>query len=175
MLSIRPADRRAWHSFFGRLSMSVEIPFFSQTAVLDQYIHVASPAEDAEALSVIIEVLRTNSELRQWFFSHRPHPVWAVILLASGFLDEAPTPIETPRGYMLKRWDAQEYLISVAGQVPEVVLAHFERLKGHPFFFERAIHALRQIPMTYASKATPSLLGKLVDPAFARAVGEESF
>jgi hypothetical protein len=155
--------------------MSVEIPFFSQTAVLDQYIHSANPVENEEVLPIIIGVLRTNPELRQWFFSHRPHPIWTVILLAAGFLDESPAPIETPRGHMLKKWDAQEYLISVAGQVPEVVLMHFDRLKGLPFYFERAIYALRQIPMSFASKAVPSLLSKLADPAFARAVGEETF
>ncbi len=157
------------------MSTSTEIPFFSQTAVLDQYIHAGNPAEDMEALLVIIEVLRTNPELRQWFFSHHPNPAWTGPLLTYGFLDESPAPIETPRGQALKRWDAQEYLISVAGQVPEVVLAHFDRLKGPPFYFGRAIYALRQIPMNHANKAVPSLLRHLADPVFARAVGEEAF
>jgi len=155
--------------------MSVEIPFFSQTAVLDQYIHSANPVENEEVLSIIIGVLRTNPELRKWFFNHRPHPRWAEILLDSGFLDEAPSPIETHNGNRVNMWDAQEYLISVASQVPGVVLEHFERLKGHPFYFERAIYALRQIPMSDANKAMPTLLRKLADVAFVRMAGKEAF
>lgn len=152
-----------------------EIPFFAQTAVLNQYIRAVFSAEDVKAVLVIIEALQKNSRLREWFFRNRPSDLWAPLLFAAGFLNEAPPPIEVQGGYRLGSWDAQEYLISVAGYVPQVVLAHFEKLNGHPYYFKRAIYALRLIPVREADKAVPSLLKKLADPEFVRIVGEEAF
>src|SRR5215813_5467627 len=109
--------------------MPNEVPFFSQTAVLERYIRSSNPTDNPKALAVIIEVLRTKEDLRRWFFVNRPHPQWAKVLLDNGFFDEAPEPISSENRFFLPPWDVQNYLISIASAVPDVVLAHFERIR----------------------------------------------
>lgn len=155
--------------------MSSEVPFFSQTAVLERYIRSSNPAENPGALDIIIGVLRTKLDLRRWFFVNRPHPCWAEILLEHGFLDEAPEPMATERGFLLPRWDVQDYLISIAGEVPDVVLAHFERIRTNRNYLPGAVTALRLIPMKQADQAIPKLLECLTDPATAFRIAEEVF
>src|SRR5215510_3378078 len=88
-------------------SMSNEVPFFSQTAVLERYIRSSNPTENPIALAVIIEALRTKPELRRWFFFNNPHPRWAEILLEHGFLYDLPELATTERGFLQPHWDTQ--------------------------------------------------------------------
>src|SRR5688572_25112423 len=101
--------------------MSDTVPFFTQAAILDQYIQAADPASDPETLEVILEVLRTKPDLRKYFFSRGPHPSWAAILFENGFFAEAPQPEETSGGYRLPYWDVQEFLVSVATHAADVI------------------------------------------------------
>ena len=43
---------------------------------------------------------------------------------------------------MFPYWDAQGYLISVASQVPDIVMKHIETIHGHVWYISRAIEAL---------------------------------
>ncbi|MEP7341160.1 MAG: hypothetical protein ABI977_25745, partial [Acidobacteriota bacterium] len=155
--------------------MSTEVPFFSQTAVLERYIRSSNPAENSAALALIVEVLRTKPDLRRWFFVNRPHPRWAEILLQHGFLDEAPKPVATKRGFLLPRWDVQDYLLLVASEVPDVVLAHFDRIRTNRNYLPGAVLALSLIPMTQAAQAVPKLLECLTDSAIAFTIAEQTF
>src|SRR5215813_2364948 len=155
--------------------MSSEVPFFSQTAVLERYIRSSNPAENPAALAVIIDVLQTDPDLRRWFFFRNPHSRWTEILLEHGFLDEAPEPKATEHGILLPRWDAQDYLISIADQVPGVVLAHFERIRTNKNYLGDAIRALCRISMEQANLAVPKLLECLTDPATASTIAERTF
>jgi hypothetical protein len=155
--------------------MSREVPFFSQTAVLERYIHSSNPADHPGALAVIIEVLRTKPDLRRWFFANRPHPRWAEILLEHNLLGESPEPVATERGVLLPRWDAQDYLVSVAGEVPGVVLAHFESIRTNNNYLPGAITAMCLIPMKQADQAIPKLIECLTDTATAFRIAEETF
>ena len=155
--------------------MSSEVPFFSQAAVLERYIRSTNPNESPEALNIIIEVLRTKPDLRRWFFANRPHPRWAEILLDYGFLEEAPEPVATEHGFLLQRWDVQDYLLTIASEVPDVVLAHFERILANRNYFPGAVRALCLIPMEKANQAISTLLECLNDPATAYRIADEAF
>ncbi len=154
--------------------MSTEIPFFSQTAVLERYIRSSNPAENPAALALIIEVLRTKPDLRKWFFVNRPHPSWAEVLLQHGFLDAAPEPVATERGFLLPRWDVQDYLILVASEVPDVVLAHFERIRTNRNYLSGAVAALCAIPIEPAARMIPKVVECLNDPASAFTIAEQT-
>jgi hypothetical protein len=155
--------------------MPNEVPFFSQTAVLDRYIHLSNPAGEPVALGIIIEVLRTKRDLRRWFFTNRPHSSWAKVLLDHGFFDEPPPPIASDGRFFLTHWDVQDYLISVASEVPDVVLAHFERIRTNKKYLRSAVMALCLIPMELANQAVPKLLESLTDPATAFTIAEQAF
>jgi hypothetical protein len=155
--------------------MSNEVPFFSQTAVLDRYIRSSNPTENPKALAVVIEVLRTRDDLRRWFFVSRPHPQWAKILLENGFLEKAPEPIVSDGMFFLPRWDAQDYLISIASEVPDVVLAHFERIRTNKHYLRRAVEALCLIPPQQANQVVPILLECVTDSVIAYTIAEPTF
>ena len=69
-----------------------EVPFYSQTAILDRYIHSANPGEDPDTLEILLEMLRTRQDLRDYFFRNGPHSAWASILWDQGFFSDPSTP-----------------------------------------------------------------------------------
>src|SRR5215217_8952929 len=111
-----------------------EVPFYTKAAILDRYIRSANPAADRHTLEVIIDALGSKPELREYFFRSRPHPAWARILWDYGFFKTPPALVRTSNEFALPRWDAQEYLISVAPHSPDVVVKHVQELEGHAYY-----------------------------------------
>ncbi len=135
---------------------SEAVPFYAQTALLDRYIHSRNPAEDLDALEIVLELLRTRHDLRAYFFQNRPNAAWAPIFWEQGFFDEPPSPRESPAiGAFYPHWDVQNYLVSVAAQVPEVVLKHVLSIEGPGWYISQAILALCAIPVERTAESFP--------------------
>ena len=150
------------------------IPFYTQAALLDRYIHSDNPNSDPDIVKIIISILSTKEELRNYFFRSGPSAAWARILWENGFLSESPEIEKTESDYRIKLWDVQYYLISIASQVPEIVLLHVEALKGHGLYLARAIEALCKIPVEYSEKAIPTVLTWLSNPETAEIATQEA-
>jgi len=150
-----------------------EVPFYAQTAVLDRYIHSSDPAGDPDALEVILTVLETNRDLRTYFFRSGPSPAWASILSERGFFDNPPPPQRTEAGYVLPRWDVQDYLINVAAEVPDVVVKVAGSIKGQGWYISQAIRALCHIPGEQAEKLVPKIIEWLDNPQISRLIARE--
>ena len=147
-----------------------EVPFYTQAAILERYIRSSDPSADPGTLGVILEMLQSREDLRSYFFSNRPDPAWATILWEHGFFAEPPSPREAEGGFVLPRWDAQEYLISVASQVPDIVLKHVASVREPGWYISRAIEALCFIPAEEAESAVPKILDWLENPQIANAI-----
>jgi len=153
-----------------------KVPFYAQAAVLDRYIHSPDPGADPDALEVIVEVLRSRPDIRDYFFRSGPSPAWASILWERGFFKTPPSPQETEAGYALPRWDVQEYLISVASQVPDIVIKHVESVQGHDgWYIGRAIRALCFIPAEKAKGALPKVIEWIEEPKIALVIAQQAF
>jgi len=129
------------------------IPFYTQAAILDQYIHSSNPGENAEVLEIILQTLSTRPDLRTYFFRNRPDPAWTPILVENGFFDFPPAAIIRGGRSILPQWDAQEFLISVADLYPDIVVQHAITLKAHGKYLARAVYALSLIPAIHAITA----------------------
>jgi len=139
------------------------VPFYTQVALLDQYIHAEDPSSDQEMIRIIIEILRAKSDLRSYFFRSEPSVQWARILSENDFFSTSPEPQKTEQGISLIPWDAQIYLISIAPQVPEIVLKHIKTINGHSIYFGRAIEALCKIPSRESEKVLPIIIEWIQD------------
>jgi hypothetical protein len=151
------------------------MPFYTQTALLDAYLHSADPGADPLALEVILQTLREHADLRSYFFRSGPHPAWAAVLWENGFFRTPPPPQQTENGLMRLRWDEQEYLISVAGRAPDIALKHFATLKNEPEYGVRAISALHSVPAELVEYALPQLLNWLSDPRAGRTTAAATY
>src|SRR5215212_130647 len=138
-----------------------DIPFFSQTAVLDRYLKLTDLS--SSEVDLIAKTLRSNSGLYRYFFRNRPDPAWAEQLLKRGYFINAPELRETDRGFFAPLWEEQEYLISIAQEVPHVVVEHFKRINGHAHYHARAIESLIQIPSTIVADVVSVILERLED------------
>ena len=150
------------------------IPHYTQTSVLDQYIHLEILADKVDTVLVILETIKKHNNLRNYFFRNNPSAAWANYLWEGGFLSSPPEPMKTEQGYGLPQWDSQYYLIFVAPQVPEIVLRHALEIKGHGWYLARAIEALCKIPVEYSEKAVPIVLTWLTNPDTAELVQKET-
>src|SRR5260370_12755434 len=119
-----------------------QVPFFTQTALLDRYIHSDPAKLPADVLEIVIKSLKANEDLQSYFFRSQPDSAWGTVLLQHGFFTTPPKPIQSEHGQLLPRWEAQEYLKSVAKQNPEVVLEHIRTIQAHSVYLERAIGVL---------------------------------
>jgi hypothetical protein len=152
-----------------------KVPFYTQAAILDPYIHSSNPGSDPATLEVLLEMLRSRSNLRDYFFRSGPHAAWAIILWNYGFFNEPPSPQETEKGYIFPHWDIQEYLISVASHVPDVVLKHIKSIRGHGFYIAGAIEALCLIKAEKAEQAIPRIIEWLKDPQIANIIASQTY
>lgn len=150
------------------------VPFYTQTALLDQYIRLDNPNDDSDAVRLVLNILKTREDLRTHFFRSVPNPMWAQILWENGFLITPPEITKTENGYSIKPWDAQYYLITIASQVPEIVVQHVDVLDGHGWYLTRAIEALCKIPIHYSEKALPKVLKWLSNPETAEIAQAEA-
>lgn len=125
-------------------------------------------------VDVIVQALRTDRDLRSHFFRIGPHIGWVQIIWDRHFLSTPPEPVKTDQGFSFPRWEAQEWLISVATDVPEIVLNHVTDLSAHPVYLERALVAVEKIPSDRVEQALPTVLGWLEDPQVAGWLGLRS-
>ena len=137
-----------------------KIPFLTQAVLLEPYIHSENPNSDSDMVELILKILEKNKELRSYFFRAGPSAAWAQILWDNGFLSIPPKPDANGN---IQPWDAQYYLISVAHQVPEIVLKHVKNLEGHGWYLARALEALNQISFDYSMKAISTVIKWLSD------------
>jgi hypothetical protein len=150
------------------------VPFYTQAALLDKYIHAENPSSDPDVVEVIVNLLRTKDDLRFYFFRSNPSAAWAYILWEKGFLSYPPEPEKVENGYSLKPWDAQYFLVSVASQVPDIVIQHINTISGHGWYIARAVEALCKIPVEESEKILDRLLEWLVDPEVAEIIEKEA-
>lgn len=153
--------------------VSKPVPFYAQTALLDKYIHAENPSLDSDAAELIVSLLQTKDDLRFYFFRSNPSVAWAYILWDRGFFTTPPEPEKVENGYSLKPWDAQYFLISVASQVPEIVIQHVNMISGHGWYRARAIEALCKIPVSESEKVLGRLLDWLSDPDIREMIEKE--
>jgi hypothetical protein len=136
-----------------------DIPFYVQGTILDRYIHSSDPRADPIAIKVIVEGLRSRSDLRRYFFRSAPDAAWASILWENGFFREPPEPVRGEGGFLrLLRWDEQEYLLSIAAQVPDIVVQHLAYVSAQSGYVAPALRALRAIPVDRIRAAAPTIL-----------------
>lgn len=149
------------------------VPFNTQAAVLDRYVHLEHPETVPTAVDVIVRLLGARDDLRRYFFRNGPTAGWAHILWDNGFFATPPAPQEVDGGLAYPIWDVQEYLITVAKDVPETVLRHVHRLDGPPIYIAHALHALRALPPDQSESALPRIATWLQDPVIADVIAEE--
>ena len=169
-----PEERQAARSRAERWYLTAsDIHFYSQAAILDRYVHSSTPSANPEMVEAILAVLATREDLRRYFFRSRPNAAWAPILWEQGFFDNPPSPQETEAGYVLPRWDVQGYLISVAAEVPDVVVNVAESIEGQGWYIPQAIRALCEIPGEQAAKLVPRITVWLDDLQIARSIARD--
>jgi hypothetical protein len=139
-----------------------DLPFYTRVSVLDDYISSPQVIRDAHLLREILRIIRTETTLRSYFFRSRPHPAWAHVLWQTGFFDEAPRPECLDDGRVsIPRWDVQDFLLSVAPRVPDVVLMHVEQVSAHVGYRPGAVRALSLIPGDLAETRLSTVAGWL--------------
>lgn len=99
-----------------------------QTALLDQFIKSGPPQDSPEVMEIIINILRTNPDLRNYFFINRPVSSWVPVLWNHGFFKSQPGSEFTESGPFIAYWDVHEYLLSVAQDVPDYFVSHLNNL-----------------------------------------------
>lgn len=151
---------------------SKEIPFYTQTNILDRYIHKSRTDISSEMIEIIVELLNKNTEIRNYFFRNTPHPDWAIILWDKEFFKLPPNPVATPQGYILPPWDVQGYLMRVAHDVPDIVIKHVNSIEGSDWYISQALRALNNVPLEFAENALPRLLEFLNKPVVDRVVAD---
>jgi hypothetical protein len=154
----------AWRKqFLKGLLVGGGVPFYTQAAVLDRYIKYDKPADDPEALEIIVGALTAEEGLREYFFRRAPHHAWAPVLWARGFFRNPPTPRNLNDNYLRQFWAEQDYLISVAAEVPEVIVGHLQAIPEDSGYIDQAIRGLCLIPGMTAETAVPWVLAWLED------------
>lgn len=151
------------------------VPFYTQTAVLDTYVAKNAASLAPEIVELIAKTLKSKHELYTYFFRRRPHYSWARELLTRGYFGTAPELVKKEGGWAVPRWEEQEYLISVSKNVPEVAVEHAKRIKGHASYFEKAIMALKAIQPDLIEEVIPLISGWLDDVNIAPYISLEVF
>src|SRR5690242_18722920 len=133
-----------------------DVPFLTRAAFLEEIVK-RDPRLDPDMVDVVMEALRTDRDLRSHFFRIGPHIDWVQLVWDWQFLSTPPEPVKTDQGFLFPRWEAQEWLISVAADVPEIVLNHVIDLSAHPVYLERALVAVEKIPADEVEQALPKI------------------
>jgi hypothetical protein len=162
-LYARRPDSARRGKFLKELFALNDVPFYAQAAVLQHYFNLREPDADSVALPILLEVLRTDKGLRSYFFRCRPSPQWAPVLWNEGFFDEPPPPQPFGHHHLLAQWDAQDYLFSVAKDIPSLLIEHIKCLRGDSGYAERTVRALCLISLEEAERAVPRVLEWMAD------------
>jgi len=144
--------------------VSSSVPFFTQAAVLDEFLRSDDPGRDPEILEVLLEMLAKQADLRDYFFRNRPNSAWVPILWDLGFFKTPPTPVESEHGKSFPFWPAQDYLLSVATEVPQYVTQHIREVSPYPVYTSRATEGLTLLPIEEVEQFVPFLMDWLDDP-----------
>jgi hypothetical protein len=136
-------------------------PFYTQAAVLERYIKSEDPASDADSLEIIVQALSANGGLRDYYFRRGPHPAWVPILWERGFFNDPPKPRKLNDNYIQPFWMAQEYLMSVAAEVPAVIIMHVQSIPEDSGYIYQAVRGLCLIPANVGEAAIPRILSWL--------------
>jgi hypothetical protein len=156
--------------FLKALLVGGGVPFYTQAAVLDRYIKSDKPTDDPDALEIIVEALTAEEGLREYFFRRSPRHAWAPVLWTRGFFSNPPPPRKLNDKYLRQFWAEQDYLISIAAEVPEVVVGHLQAIPEDSGYIDQAIRGLCLIPGVTAEAAVPRVLAWLEDDRTATAV-----
>lgn len=162
------SPRRA--KFLRELFTSTEVTFDALAEVLQRYINSGDPAADAVAVPIILDTLRTEKGVRDYFFGSRPHHRWAPILWNEGFFNDSPSPQPYGDNHVSLPWVEQYYLISVADELPDLFIEHLNLLRGDSGYVEQAVRALRLLKCEQAKPAVPRLLQWLSDYGVGRTI-----
>jgi hypothetical protein len=160
-LYARRSDPPRRKRFLKEVLSGTSVPFYTQAAVLDRYVKSDNPTTDTDALEIIVEALRADEGLRNYFFRRGPHPAWVHILWDRGFFKHPPKPQRLNDNFLQPFWVAQEYLISVAPEVPEIILKHALTTPEDSGYIAQAFRALCFIPGEMAEAAVPRVLALL--------------
>lgn len=152
-----------------------QLTFYAQAAILDEYIHSSDPSADKDSLEVILMVLRTKKDLHDYFFISQPNAAWADILWNNGFFAKPPSRQKEGENYILPRWYEQDFLISVADQVPEIALKHVQNVEGEGFYISKAIAAVCRIDSEKAEEAVPKIIAWLENTKIAIEIAAEAY
>ncbi len=152
-----------------------DVPFYTQTAVLDTYIGTDASTLAPEVVGLIAKTLRAKPEFYTYFFRRRPHYSWARELSKHGYFENAPELVNTERGTVAPRWEEQEYLVSISKDVPEIAVEHAKKIKGYGYYFEGAVRAVKAIPPEIIEEVVPSISGWLGDINIAPHISLEAF
>jgi hypothetical protein len=162
-LYARRPDSKRRAKFLKELFTLSEVTFDALAEVLQRYIYSGDPSADAVTLPIILETLRAEKGVRDYFFGSRPHPDWAPILWNEGFFNEFPSPQPFGDNHVSPLWVEQYYLISVAADLPDLFVTHLNFLRGESGYVEQAVRALRLLKSEQAEPAVPRLLHWLHD------------
>ena len=134
---------------------SEDMPFFFRAEILDKYSQCSSPNHNPAMLHAILDLFRSAPEIKDYFFrgASTPNPSWAPILWDYGFLEHPPQAL--PGVHQPPRWVEQEFLISVADQVPELVVKHVLTLDAPSYYHSGALRALCSIPWRLHGTCNP--------------------
>jgi hypothetical protein len=134
------------------------IPFHTQTAVLHSYMRMTAPASESVAVTVILKALKDQEGLSAFFFRYQADSSWATLLWEAGFFDQPPEyELTNDRFELLPFWDAQNYLLSIASAVPDLIVKHINQLPAECRYIEQAVRALCFIPGEWAEQAVPKI------------------
>ncbi len=147
------------------------VPFYTQAAILDEFIHAADPTADPAMIEIVLQAISEHAELRDYFFRNRPSLAWLPVLWDHGFFSQPPAPVPSEKGLLLPRWDAQDYLASVAVEAPDFVLRHVATIEAHPVYIASAVACLLQLPPSRVEDAIPRIVTWLADLAVCRSDG----
>lgn len=136
-----------------------DLPFYARTTVLDKFLkQPPDPQTQQEVLEILLEAIKKEGELRRYFFRQGPSPKWAQLLWDYGFFADPPAPMPVEGGYRFPWWDVQEYLVSIANEVPNVVRSHITTLKAHPWIHLRALDTVKLTPPDVIATLIPYIV-----------------
>jgi hypothetical protein len=159
LYTLRTSSRR--NRFLRELLTNGGTPFYTQAAVLERYITSETPAADADASGIIVRALSADEGLLDYFFCRNPHPAWVPVLWERGFFNKPPKPRKLNDNYLQLFWVAQEYLISVAAEVPDIIVKHVQSIPGDSGYIYQAVRGLCLIPGDMAEAAVPRVISWL--------------
>ena len=156
------------------LIKSNRLDFLEQAALLDEIHTWVDLTVHPDVVEVVLDMLQTKQDLRAYFFRAGPRAEWAPILWTHGFFESPPLPEKTEQGYVLRQWDVQYYLLSVAPQVPDIVIKHVETIDGLGWYISQAIRAANSLPSHESERVVPRVVAWLHDPNIAAVIYQEA-